>query len=573
MNGNSGTTSNGGGASHHIQPAYIRRSSTSGGDLNSYNNLISMSLVSEGWLELFLTPSEKAAFSKWNEVVRDKSLVSKAGRSSFEWLATKVPSTVSPNTITLSGLVMLVQAWYVCHAYGTAYPVATTWLAVVFVILFFGTSHVSGYHADRIRQHTPLSDLFKYACDSGSTVFLALLLTYSLGASDTCQWHAVQACQLVLLLKHLSAFKRHAGLRYRAMAGPGEVLFAFAAVLTARAALGLETLQHFFERTGAAIAGNITVATDQFVATAAAKAKSDFGADATKAAGTRIVALADTLFLQGGSELVRLSYYMLFAAAVAHAATLPAQHSWTRFGLLVSLLMRLVPALLLQAVPVNYMDIICDGLFMAVLTCDLSLAKMSRRELHPWVVVMSLASVLSYSVILTLVAVYFIGVFSDLCFYLNLPLLAVSRNVYCDGVYDLCHIGHKRAFQNALQHGNRLFVGVMSDKDCANYKRPPIMTHAERCAEVEACKAVTKVIPNAPCFGLTQEFLDEHQIHLVAFGEEYLERYPNPDDDPYYGYPRKMGMACPLPRTNTLSTSELIERIRKAPDVPKKSPT
>jgi len=545
-------------------------------NLVNASTLISMSLVSEGWLELFVTPSEKAAFSKWTEVVRDKSLVSKAGRSSFEWLAKRVPANVSPNTVTMAGLVMLVQAWYVCHAYGSAHPVATTWLAVLNILLFFWTSHVSCYHADRIRQHTPLSDLFKYACDSGSTVFLALLLTYCLGASEICQWHAVQACQLVLLLKHLSAFKRHAGLRYRAMAGPGEVLVAFAAVLAARAALGLETLQLLYERTGAAIAGNITVAADQWVARTveASKMRSDLTVDATKAAGTQIVAVVEALFVDGGGgEMVRLMYYGLFGAALVHAALLPKQHSWTRFGLLVSLLMRLVPAFLLQAVPVNYMDIICDGLFMAVLTSDLSLAKMSGRELHPWVVLMSLASVLSYSVILTLVAVYFIGVFSDLCFYLNLPLLAVSRNVYCDGVYDLCHIGHKRAFQNALQHGNRLFVGVMGDKDCANYKRPPIMTHAERCAEVEACKAVTKVIPNAPCFGLTQEFLDEHQIHVVAFGEEYLERYPDPDDDPYYGYPRKLGMAHPLPRTNTLSTSELIERIRKAPAVEKKSPT
>jgi len=535
--------------------------------------MISTSLVSEGWLELFVTPSEKASFSQWTEVVRDKSLVSKAGQSTFEWLARQVPASVSPNLVTLAGLVMLVQAWYVCHAYGAAYPVATTWLAVVNIILFFGTSHVSGIHADRIRQHTPLSDLFKYACDSSSTVFLALLLTYCFGASEECQWHAVQACQLVLFLKHLSAFKRHAGLRYRAMAGPGEVLVVCVAVLVARAAFGLETLQHLYERTGQAIASNITVATDHLVVKATAKAKSDFSADAAAAAGDRIVAFADKFFLLSGSEMVRLCYYGMFAAAVVNSAMLPDDHSWTRFGLLVSLLMRLVPALLLQAVPVNYMDIICDGLFMAVLTSDLSLAKMARRELHPWVVLMSLASVLSYSVILTLVAVYFIGVFSDLCFYLNLPLLAVSRNVYCDGVYDLCHIGHKRAFQNALKHGNRLFVGVVGDEDASHYKRPPIMTHAERCAEVEACKAVTKVIPNAPCFGLTQEFLDEHQIHVVAFGEEYLERWPNPDDDPYYGYARKLGIAQPLPRTNTLSTSELLERIRKAPVVDKKSPT
>jgi glycerol-3-phosphate cytidylyltransferase-like family protein len=113
----------------------------------------------------------------------------------------------------------------------------------------------------------------------------------------------------------------------------------------------------------------------------------------------------------------------------------------------------------------------------------------------------------------------------------------------------------------------------MSDEDCSKYKRPPIMTHEERCAEVQACKAVTKVIPNAPCFGLTKEFLDEHNIHVVAMGEEYLEKYPNPDDDPYYGVARKLGIAVAVPRTNTLSTTDLIQRIRDADNLDKKSPT
>ena len=108
-------------------------------------------------------------------------------------------------------------------------------------------------------------------------------------------------------------------------------------------------------------------------------------------------------------------------------------------------------------------------------------------------------------------------------------------------------------------------MGVVGDKDTSAYKRPPIMTHDERCAaEVEACKSVTKVIPKCPCFGLTKEFLDFHQIHVVACGEEYLERYPNPNDDPYYAVPRKMGIAHPLPRTKGLSTSDLIKRIQKA---------
>ena len=100
------------------------------------------------------------------------------------------------------------------------------------------------------------------------------------------------------------------------------------------------------------------------------------------------------------------------------------------------------------------------------------------------------------------------------------------------------------------------------------------MTHSERCAEVEACKAVTKVIPNAPCWGLTEEFLDEHQIHVVAFGAEYQERFPDPNDDPYYKVPRLLGIARPLPRTEGLSTTDLIRRIQKSkPADDKKSPT
>lgn len=102
-------------------------------------------------------------------------------------------------------------------------------------------------------------------------------------------------------------------------------------------------------------------------------------------------------------------------------------------------------------------------------------------------------SLLSHTAIFVLCCVYYIAVFGDLCHHLNMPLLTVCRNVYCDGVYDLCHIGHKNLFKRALTYGNRLFVGVCNDEDCSNYKRPPIMTSAERCAEVAACKAVTKV--------------------------------------------------------------------------------
>lgn len=104
---------------------------------------------------------------------------------------------------------------------------------------------------------------------------------------------------------------------------------------------------------------------------------------------------------------------------------------------------------------------------------------------------------------------------------MNLPLLTVCRNVYCDGVYDLCHNGHKTLFQNALRLGNRLFVGVVGDEDAQKYKRPPIMTMEERAKEVMGCKGVDRVIQNCPCFGITKDFIAKHNIHVVAHGVEY----------------------------------------------------
>lgn len=146
-------------------------------------------------------------------------------------------------------------------------------------------------------------------------------------------------------------------------------------------------------------------------------------------------------------------------------------------------------------------------------------------------------------------------------------------NVYCDGIYDLCHMGHKNAFRNAASWGTQLFVGVVGDTDANNYKRPPIMSASERELEVANCKCVTKVIQNAPCFGMTLEFIKQHNIHIICCGQEYFDRFPDPEDDPYYKVPRKMGICKPIPRYDGISTSELLQRILDRGTVEKKSPT
>ena len=193
---------------------------------------------------------------------------------------------------------------------------------------------------------------------------------------------------------------------------------------------------------------------------------------------------------------------------------------------------------------------------MSTITTDLIVAKMAGRDLHPWLVVMAMGSLLSNFLSLFLVFFYYLTITSEVAIFMNLPIFSVVRNVYVDGIYDMCHLGHKLAFKKAIKLGTRLFAGVVCDEDAGRYKRPPIMTTDERERSVAACKYVHKVISHAPCFGITREFLKEHNIHVVGCSEEY-----NTPDDIYYKVPREMGILHYLPRTKGLSTSELIRRV------------
>lgn len=160
----------------------------------------------------------------------------------------------------------------------------------------------------------------------------------------------------------------------------------------------------------------------------------------------------------------------------------------------------------------------------------------------------------------------------------HVPILSPVRNVFIDGVYDLCHVGHKRAMKAALSpmretksgryregsgaaaagRGNQLFVGVCGDEECVDYKRLPLMTTAERVREVESCGFAAVVIPYSPVKGVGEDILEYYNIHVVLCSEEYEK-----PDDTYYKIPRSLGILNTLPRTPGISTSDLLERIRK----------
>ena len=68
-------------------------------------------------------------------------------------------------------------------------------------------------------------------------------------------------------------------------------------------------------------------------------------------------------------------------------------------------------------------------------------------QLHPLVPLMCLASTLGWWVGVVCTFIYYFSILWDICSGLNLPLLTPVVNIYCDGVFDLCHLGHMRQFE------------------------------------------------------------------------------------------------------------------------------
>ena len=131
--------------------------------------------------------------------------------------------------------------------------------------------------------------------------------------------------------------------------------------------------------------------------------------------------------------------------------------------------------------------------------------------------------------------------------------------VYVDMVGDLFHAGHVALLRAARGLGDHLVVGVLSDETAAAYKRRPIMTLTERVAVIEACRYVDEVIPDAPD-RLTTEFLDEHRVALVAHGDDVDTGVE------VYAAAAETGRLRLVPRTLSLSTTDLIARVRSRPD-------
>lgn len=131
------------------------------------------------------------------------------------------------------------------------------------------------------------------------------------------------------------------------------------------------------------------------------------------------------------------------------------------------------------------------------------------------------------------------------------------KRVYVDVVADLFHVGHVRLFKRAKKEGDYLMVGVHSDKTTALYKRVPYIPQEQRYEMVKSCRYVDEVIEDAPT-EITEEFLNKYNIDLVIHGDDAGNHFKK-----QHFIPLQQGKMKYIPYTSGVSTSEIIERIRR----------
>ena len=95
--------------------------------------------------------------------------------------------------------------------------------------------------------------------------------------------------------------------------------------------------------------------------------------------------------------------------------------------------------------------------------------------------------------------------------------------IFCDGVFDLFHIGHVNHFKKIkkLYPESYLLVGVLNDKVTTNYKRKPIFNEKKRKDFVDSCKYVDETTLDYPII-ITEEFMNKNSIDLIvhAFSDD-----------------------------------------------------
>jgi glycerol-3-phosphate cytidylyltransferase len=128
------------------------------------------------------------------------------------------------------------------------------------------------------------------------------------------------------------------------------------------------------------------------------------------------------------------------------------------------------------------------------------------------------------------------------------------RRVLTFGTFDVLHVGHVSILQRARELGDELYVGVSSDSlNLAKKGRQPVYPEADRLRLIGALRCVDHVFVEES-LELKAEYLKRFGASVLVMGDDWVGRF-----DEF----QSLCEVVYLPRTPSISTTEIIEVIRR----------
>ncbi len=125
-------------------------------------------------------------------------------------------------------------------------------------------------------------------------------------------------------------------------------------------------------------------------------------------------------------------------------------------------------------------------------------------------------------------------------------------NIITFGTFDLLHIGHINILERAKKLGDKLIVGISTDKFSYEKKtRYPIYNQNDRKQILESLKFVDEVFFEES-FEQKREYIKKYNADIFVMGNDWVGRFDEFNDICKVVY---------LDRTPSISTTEIINKI------------
>lgn len=124
------------------------------------------------------------------------------------------------------------------------------------------------------------------------------------------------------------------------------------------------------------------------------------------------------------------------------------------------------------------------------------------------------------------------------------------------GTFDVFHVGHLRILKRAKAEGDFLIVGVSSDElNLSKKGRAPVYPLESRLEIIASLSIVDEVFVE-DSLELKRQYIEQFNADKLVMGDDWQGKFDEFSDicEPVY-----------LPRTPSISTTEIIEVIKQVP--------